>query len=681
MTKAMRLMPAPGRADHSDFWRPRLFLDLLPAALPAGLFRITTRTRAPTYCTVRFTFQAEWAAPVIAYLDRLGPCSYGKIVNLPRATSKIELEIEPASDAQVLANVEIERVAFHQLLWDYRRWLRGMSDPRNVLRKARQVLSGRHSLAFSDRRPGPVDEQAIYQAWQAAFESVAERARIEDALRAVACDPARLLLVLVASNATREAGRSAPSLNTYNREFAPVAIEAGGEPLPYKVRQCVEEAGGRIVRSDDGHVPLHLILAEAERVGASAFAYLEGDGYWSELSPKVFGIEMLHHPDCVAVTADSDYVTGAHVRSRPWFRPAWSPRYQSTADYVRGAIAFRAGQQLAQLCGRDADASSSRSLVARLIDNADTRGRVRHVPRVLLHARSMPAPAQRGALPAPSVATGTLPLVSVIMPTKDNPRLLKAAALSVLGCSLELVELVIIDNGAASAEQHAQLDRLSRDPRVRILQDARPFNFAALMNAGRKACRGEILVLLNDDIRAEREDWLDALAQVAMQPDVGCVGALLLYPSGRIQHGGIVLGLLGVAGHAFRHMLPSGARAAERLSAIHEVSAVTGACLAVRAKVFDEVGGLDERLPVTLNDVDLCLRVRAKGYRNLMAPHVRLVHEESATRGLDAAPDQATRLQRETSHFLATWGTSVLTDPYYSPHLSLTREDHSLRDI
>jgi GT2 family glycosyltransferase len=681
MTKATQLVPAPGRTDHSDFWRPRLFLDLLPAALPAGLFRITARTRTPTYCTVRFTLQAEWAAPVIAHLDRLGPCSYGKIVNLPRATSKVELEIEPASDAQVLAGVEIERVAFHQLLWDYRRWLRGMSEPRNLLRKARQVLSGGHSLAFSDTRPGPVDEQAIYEAWQAAFEGAAEQARIEDALRALTCDPVRLLLVLAASDGNWDGSRSALSRNTYNRDFVPMAIEAGGERLPYEVRQRVEEAGGRVVRSADAHVPLQLILAEAERAGASAFAYLEGDGYWSDLSPKVLGIEMRRHPDCVAVTADSDLVTCARVRSQPWFRPAWSPRYQSGADYVRGAVAFRAGQQLAQLCGRDADASSSRSLVARLIDSADTRGRVRHVPRVLLHARSMPAPAQRGAWPAPSVATGTLPLVSVIIPTKDNPRLLKAAARSVLGCSLDQVELVIIDNGAVSAEQHAQLDELSGDPRVRILQDARPFNFAALMNAGRKACRGEILVLLNDDIRAEREDWLDALARVAMQPDVGCVGALLLYPSGRIQHGGVVLGLLGIAGHAFRHMLPSDARATERLSAIHEVSAVTGACLAVRAKVFDEAGGLDERLPVTLNDVDFCLRVRANGYRNLMAPHVRLVHEESATRGLDAAPDQAARLQRETAHFLATWGRPVLTDPYYSPHLSLTREDYGLRDI
>ncbi|HVY42819.1 MAG TPA: hypothetical protein VG966_07290, partial [Hyphomicrobiaceae bacterium] len=373
MTKATQLVPAPGRTDHSDFWRPRLFLDLLPAALPAGLFRITARTRTPTYCTVRFTLQAEWAAPVIAYLDRIGPCSYGKIVNLPRATSKIELEIEPASNAQVLAGVEIERVAFHRLLWDYRRWLRGMSEPRNLLRKARQVLSGRHSLAFSDRRPGPVDEQAIYEAWQAAFEGVAERARIEDALRALTCDPVRLLLVLVASNTTRDAVRSAAGLELYDPEFALLAIEAGGERLPYEVRQRVEAVGGRIVRSDGGHVPLQLILAEAERAGASAFAYLEGDVYWSDLSPKVFGIEMLHHPDCVAVTADSDHVTEARVRSRPWFRPIWSPHYQSEADYVRGAVAFRAGQQLAQLCGQDADASSSRSLIARLIDSSDTR--------------------------------------------------------------------------------------------------------------------------------------------------------------------------------------------------------------------------------------------------------------------------------------------------------------------
>ena len=143
----------------------------------------------------------------------------------------------------------------------------------------------------------------------------------------------------------------------------------------------------------------------------------------------------------------------------------------------------------------------------------------------------------------------------------------------------------------------------------------------------------------------------------------------------------MILGTFGVAGHAFRHLAPDAPAAAARLAAVHEVSAVTAACLAVRRKVFDAVGGFDVELPITLNDVDFCLRVRAQGYANLMAPHGRLVHHELASRGLDVTPAQAERLNRETAYFLSKWGPGVLSDPFYSPHLTLSREDGSLRDI
>ena len=136
-----------------------------------------------------------------------------------------------------------------------------------------------------------------------------------------------------------------------------------------------------------------------------------------------------------------------------------------------------------------------------------------------------------------------------------------------------------------------------------------------------------------------------------------------------------------MAGHAFRHLAPGAPAAAARLTAVRGVSAVTAACLAVRREVFDEVGGFDEALPITLNDVDFCLRVRAQGYANLMAPHVRLVHHESASRGLDVAPDQSERLAHETAGFLSKWGAEALSDPFYSPHLTLAREDGAPRDI
>jgi GT2 family glycosyltransferase len=266
------------------------------------------------------------------------------------------------------------------------------------------------------------------------------------------------------------------------------------------------------------------------------------------------------------------------------------------------------------------------------------------------------------------------------MPSRDNPTLLQVAARSVLNETCPL-ELVIVDNGSAHRDQLVFLETLARDPRVRIVREPGPFNFSRLINLGRAAASGDVLLLLNDDVRADTLGWLSRIAAVASTSHAGCVGALLVYPSGRIQHAGVVLGIFGLAGHAFRHLPADRASLGHRFDAVHEVSAVTGACLAVRAELFDAVGGFDESLPVTLNDVDFCLRVSAQGYSNLMAPQVRLVHYESASRGLDIDPAQAERLAEEIGRFMAKWGATVLTDPYYSPHLTLSREDFTPRDI
>src|SRR5262249_26371670 len=145
-------------------------------------------------------------------------------------------------------------------------------------------------------------------------------------------------------------------------------------------------------------------------------------------------------------------------------------------------------------------------------------------------------------------------------------------------------------------------------------------------------------------------------------PGVGCVGALLLYPDHRVQHAGIVLGIRGLAGHAFRGLPSREAGDGQRLRAVHEVTAVTGACLAVRASVFDEAGGFDEELEVTLNDVDFCLRMRQQGYRNLLTPHAVLIHRESSSRGLDTTRTKLARLARETGIFWRKWGEVATSD-------------------
>jgi len=206
-----------------------------------------------------------------------------------------------------------------------------------------------------------------------------------------------------------------------------------------------------------------------------------------------------------------------------------------------------------------------------------------------------------------------------------------------------------------------------------------PFNFSRLNNAAAREANGTVLAFVNNDIEITREDWLDEMVALALRPETGCVGAKLLYPDGRLQHAGVVIGLGGVAGHGHRFVRGDEAGYLGRLRATHEVSAVTAACLVIRRSVFDAVGGFDEELAVAFNDVDFCLKVRAAGYRNLWTPFAELIHHESVSRGRDLTPAKAKRFAEEYAAMQRRWGGQLLGDPYYSPHLTYDREDFSLR--
>jgi GT2 family glycosyltransferase len=262
------------------------------------------------------------------------------------------------------------------------------------------------------------------------------------------------------------------------------------------------------------------------------------------------------------------------------------------------------------------------------------------------------------------------PLVSIIIPSKDNPAPLLACIATIEGRSTwQNRELVVVDNGSIRRDAL----RLLRDlgPRHTILRDPRPFNWSALNNTAAAQSRGEYLLFLNDDVEVIAPDWIEALLEQAQQDGVGAVGGKLLYPDGTVQHAGIALGI-GVAGHVFRR-LPGDAPGYHGLAlAVRDVSAVTGACLMVSRRVFDEVGGFDERLPVAFNDIDFCLRLRSRRLAVVWTPHARLLHHESATRGL-LHPPAAEALMWER------WGAILAQDPYYSPHLTRSREDYGVR--
>ncbi|MFY9294245.1 MAG: glycosyltransferase family 2 protein, partial [Methylorubrum rhodinum] len=264
------------------------------------------------------------------------------------------------------------------------------------------------------------------------------------------------------------------------------------------------------------------------------------------------------------------------------------------------------------------------------------------------------------------------PLVSVVIPTRDRAELL-AVALDGLfsGTDYPALEAIVVDNDSREEATAALFARYVAEPRLRVLPVPGPFNFSDLSNRGAAAARGGVLLFLNNDIAVMEPGWLAELVSIACEPDVGAVGAKLLYPDGTLQHGGIVLGIGGVAGHSHLGIAGDAPGYFARMQLTQEVSAVTGACLAIRAEVFSQVGGFDAAaLAVAFNDVDLCLRLRAAGYRNVWTPFARLVHHESMSRGPEDTPEKRARFEAESRVMRERWGAELRSDPYYNPNLS-----------
>lgn len=274
------------------------------------------------------------------------------------------------------------------------------------------------------------------------------------------------------------------------------------------------------------------------------------------------------------------------------------------------------------------------------------------------------------------------PLVSIIIPTRDGGKYLN-------NCLSSLHELTaypnfqvtILNNGSTDDETLEILSCYKAKGLIEVLDNADPFNFSALNNLGVANSQGELVCLLNDDIEVVSEKWLNEMVSQLLSPEVGVVGAKLLYPDSSVQHAGIVTGIGGIAGHGHKHFPSVHDGYFCRLKVVHDVGAVTGACLLTSRKLWDQLGGLDEEsLRVAFNDVDYCLRARSLGKRIIWTPYAELIHHESKTRGLDITKEKVERLHEETKVMKERWGEFLLKDPAYNPNLSLDTESFDIAD-
>lgn len=273
------------------------------------------------------------------------------------------------------------------------------------------------------------------------------------------------------------------------------------------------------------------------------------------------------------------------------------------------------------------------------------------------------------------------PLVSVIIPNKDHAGMLRKCVESVFANDYPNVEIIIVENNSTEQETYAYYKELSKDPRVHLVRWKKGFNYSAINNYGARFAKGEYLLLLNNDVRAEiSTDWLTEMLGVCQRKDVGAVGARLYYPNNKIQHAGIVIGIGGVAGAMFVDLPRGRGGYMHKAAVMQDLSAVTAACMLVKREAFRAAGGFTEELAVAFNDVDLCLKIGQLGYRIVYDPFAELYHDESRTRGAEDTPEKIKRFQSEIEYMRVHWLDIIKNgDPNYNPNLSLKKWNYSLR--
>ncbi|MBX8502587.1 glycosyltransferase [Pseudomonas lijiangensis] len=467
-----------------------------------------------------------------------------------------------------------------------------------------------------------------------------------------------------------------------------------------------------IFRSTNGHISQAsnsaLDIAQGQFI-----ALMDNDDLLPEHALYWVARKIIEHPDVGILYSDEDKIDRKGQRSAPYFKPDWNEFLFRSQNMISHLGVYR--RDLVEHVGRfrvKFEGSQDYDLALRCSEKL-SREQIIHISRVLYHWRihagstamatdEKPYAALAGvkALDEHLQRTGRAgwtellpigmyrvhyrlpkhnPLVSLIIPTRNAGSLVKQCIDSIQNLThYGPYEIIVVDNSSDDSESLAYFEHLSEQPNITVLRDDGPFNYSALNNQAVRLARGELVGLINNDIEVINPEWLDEMVALALQPEVGAVGARLWFPDDRLQHGGVILGIGGIANHSHK-FLPRGEHGYfGRAVLIQEFSAVTAACLVIRKSIFEQVKGLDEaNLKVAFNDVDFCLRVKEAGYVNLWTPFAELYHHESATRGFEDSPQKQARFSQEVAYMHTRW-PEIETDPAYNPNLTLDQLDFSL---
>jgi len=466
-----------------------------------------------------------------------------------------------------------------------------------------------------------------------------------------------------------------------------------------------------ILRKENGHIS-RASNSALEIATGDFIALLDHDDLLTRDALYEIASALNQNPDTDMIYSDEDKIEDNGNLRDPFFKPDWCPDSLLSRMYVghlavyrrtlvREIEGFRVGYEGAQ----DYD------LALRITEKTN---KIVHIPKILYHWRvhsnstaSSLSTKDYATIAAQKAITEAIhrrnepgkvvsvigghhivrykikdyKLVSIIIPTKDLADTLDTCLSSIFEkTQYPNYEVILIDNGSVEDKTKELIARWSeKEPnRFRSYLLDIPFNYPKINNYGAERAKGEYLLFLNNDTEILTPDWLDAMVEQAQRPSIGAVGALLLYPDSTIQHAGVITGLGGVAGHSHKHYHRNCPGYFYQIQTVNNYSAVTAACLMCRREVFEEVEGLEEKLAVAFNDVDFCLKIKEKGYRNIYLPHVILYHYESKSRGYEDNPEKQARFSQEIKYMQNKWKTSLTIDSCYSKHLSHKTEDYSI---
>ncbi len=588
---------------------------------------------------------------------------------------------------------------------------RGMSFLRDVRSEGMQYATDHLYRDYRLRtRPQVVSDYAL---WTRKYDTIGEHSLAALRARAQAlAESGPLISVLVPTYNTPDVWlrRCLDSVlaQVWPRWELCIADDASPDPQVKAVLEEYARADARIRvkrRGRNGHISAASNTA-LDMARGDFVALLDHD---DELRPHAL-LEMagaiVRNPDIQLAYSDEDKLNGDGDRFDPYFKPDWNPDLLRSQNYVCHLSVIRTS--LVREVGgfrTGFEGSQDHDLILRCTERL-TAAQIHHVPKILYHWRAIEgstaltrdskdyaaaAGARAVAEHLDRIGAGAAveelahghfrvrwplpdpaPKVSLIIPTRDRFELLRTCVESLLASTdYAPFELVVVDNQSSEPDAVAYLDELASRERVRVLRYDAPFNYSAINNWAVTQCDGELVGLVNNDIEVISPGWLSEMASHALRAEVGAVGAMLYYPNDTIQHAGVVAGVYGVAGHIYAGM-PRGYHGhGARAWVAQELSAVTGACLLVRRRVFEEVGGLDEHLQVAFNDIDFCLRLREHGYHNVWTPFAELYHHESASRGSEDTDEKKARFAGEIQFMKDRWAAVLQDDPAYNPNLSL----------